>query len=131
MLVLDIEREPEPRLDVPLSANSVHALLGHGVVEALNALPLEGRIGGGLDALLPPSSLDAARRILYEADRTTYGGSFEFVVESGEQENENEPVEPLEHRIRIDNREYQVSLARLQFLCTQASRGGMAVWIRI
>lgn len=124
-LEVDDSGHPEPRAEVRLSANSVHALLGHGVADELNALPLEGRIGSGLDALIPLSSLDAARRILYEADRKTYGASFEFVVER------REAPDPVEYRVRIDNREYQVSLARLQTLCTRAGRSGQGVWIRI
>lgn len=115
----------ETRVAVRLGANTVHALLGHGVVDALNALPLQGRIGDALEALIPPSSLETARQILYEADRKTYGGHFDFVVEQGAM------PEPVEYRIRIDNREYQSSLARLQFLCTQAAHDGLAVWIRI
>jgi hypothetical protein len=103
----------------------VHALLGHGVVEELNALPIEGRIGSGLEALIPPSVLDEARSIVYEADRNTYGGSWEFVVERSD-----EP-ELVEYRVRIDNREYQAGLARLQYLFTLSGRNGLAVWVRI
>jgi len=115
----------ELRVGVSLSANTVHALLGHGVVDALNELSIEGRIGDGREALIPPSSLDDTRRIFYEADRRTYGGSFEFVVER------RTSPELVEYRIRIENREYQASLARLQFLVTQAGHDGLAVWIRI
>ena len=115
----------ELRVGVSLSANTVHALLGHGVVDALNELSIEGRIGDGREVLIPPSSLDDTRRIFYEADRRTYGGSFEFVVER------RTSPELVEYRVRIENREYQASLARLQFLVTQAGHDGLAVWIRI
>ncbi|MBW2230842.1 MAG: hypothetical protein JRG92_10770 [Deltaproteobacteria bacterium] len=124
---LDIDESGglETRSEVLLSANTVHALLGHGVVDELNALPIEGRIGSGLDALIPPSVLDAARSIFYEADRCTYGGRWEFVVDqSGAQGG-------VEYRVHVDNREYQAGLARLQYLSTLAGHQGLAVWIRI
>lgn len=72
----------ETDLRVELSANSTHALLGHGVVDELNRLPLDGRLGEG-------------------------------------------------RRGRIHNREYQVTLARLTYLMSTASREGHAAWIRI
>ena len=37
----------------------------------------------------------------------------------------------LEYRLAIDNREYQRSLSRLQFLVTSAGRHGCAVRVRI
>jgi hypothetical protein len=108
---------------VRLSANTVHALEGHGVLEALNRLPLElGRLGGGRDVLVPQSALDDAADILSEADRKTYGASYEFVVAQGD---------GVEWRIRIENREYQRALARLRDLIVAASRQGFAVWLRI
>jgi hypothetical protein len=125
VVLIDESGALQTRATVPLSANTVHALLGHGVVDALNALPVEGRIGDGLEALIPPAILDDARQILYDADRRTYGGRFEFVVE-----RRSEP-DPVEYRVRIDNREYQASLARLQYLVSQAGHDGLAVWIRI
>ncbi len=108
---------------VQLSANTVHALEGHGVLEALNRLPLEmGRLGGGSQVLVPQAALDEAAGILTDADRNTYGASFEFRVASGE---------GIEYRVRIDNREYQRALARLRDLVVAASRQGHAVWLRI
>lgn len=108
---------------VRLSANTVHALEGHGVLDALNRLPLEmGRLGGGRDVLLPQSALDEAADILTEADRKTYGASYEFVVAR---------AEGAEYRLRVDNREYQRALARLRDLLVAASRQGFAVWLRI
>jgi len=108
-----------------ISANSTHALLGHGVVAQLNELPLEGVLGGGCDVLIPQAHLDAARALLFEADRKTYGASYAFAVAA-----EVEP-EPVEYRLRIDNREYQSTLSHLTFLLSVASREGLAVWIRI
>jgi hypothetical protein len=110
---------------VRLSANSTHALLGHGVVAALNELPLEGRLGDGCETLIPPASLDRARLLFQEADRKTYGASYEFVVAT-----QRDPA-PVEYRVRIDNREYQGCLAELTYLASTASREGMAVWMQI
>ena len=110
---------------VALTPNSAHALLGHGVVEQLNGLPLEGRLGAAREVVFPPSILDEARAILYEADRKTYGGSWEFVVAA--------PPGPerVEYRIRIDNREYQRTLTRLQDWLTMAGREGIGAWMRL
>jgi hypothetical protein len=108
---------------VRLSANTVHALEGHGVLDALNRLPLElGRLGAGRDVLVPQAALDDAADILTEADRKTYGASYEFVIarERG-----------TEYRICIENREYQRALARLRDLIVAAGRQGYAVWLRI
>lgn len=110
---------------VELSANSTHALIGHGVLEELNRLPLDGRLGEGRQVLLPPAVLDAACAVIAHADRWTYGGTWEFVAGVVE-----EP-ERIEHRVRIHNREYQVTLARLSYLMSTASREGRAAWIRI
>jgi len=108
---------------VRLSANTVHALEGHGVLGALNRLPLElGRLGDGREVLVPQAALDDAADIFTEADRKTYGAVHEFVVvrENG-----------TEYRVRIENREYQRALARLRDLIVAASRQGYAVWLRI
>ena len=122
---LSEDRTPEQETRVALSANSTHALLGHGVVDGLNRLSLEGRLGEGREVVIPPATLEAARRIFIEADRTTYGASYEFVA------GERCEPDPVEYRVRIDNREYQRTLARLVYLCTMASRNGRAVWLRI
>jgi hypothetical protein len=110
---------------VVLSANSTHALLGHGVVDALNRLPLQGVVGSGLDVLIPQSQLDRAQRLFYEADRKTYARSWEFVA------GRTGDAAPVEYRVRIDNREYQSTLARLTFLLGSAGREGWAVRLRI
>jgi len=122
---IDASGHLEMRPGVSLSANTVHALLGHGVVDALNTLRIEGQIGSGLEALIPPAVIEAARTLFYEADRHTYGGCFEFVVDTPESASD------VEYRVRVDNREFQAALARLQYLLTQAGRQGLAVWLRI
>lgn len=115
--------ELETDLRVRLSANTVHALEGHGVVAALNRLPLElGALGAGRQVLVPQAALEPAAEILTEADRKTYGATYEFLVarEDG-----------AEYRVRVENREYQRALARLRDLIVAASREGHAVWLRI
>ena len=109
-----------------LSANSTHALIGHRVVDALNELPLKGRLGSGLQVLIPPPQLEPARRLFYLADAKTYGGSYEFVLGI-----DSDREDAVEYRIRIDNREYQNTLSSLQYLLRTASRDGMAVWMTI
>ena len=125
-VMIRTDGEVETDVRVRLTPNSVHALEGHGVLDALNALPLAiGPIAAGRDAVLRPSALSAASRILVEADRTTYGARHEFAV------GRSAVPEPVEFRIRIDNREYQRTLARLQYLVTLAGREGHAVRLRI
>lgn len=111
---------------VRIPPNSCHALLEHGVVAALRALPLEvGPLEPGRPALFAPSALDDVAHVLYEADRNTYGRTFDFKL------REVEKPEPVEYRLVVDNREFQRTLARLQFLVTSAGRHGEAVWLRI
>jgi hypothetical protein len=108
---------------VRLSANTVHALEGHGVLSELNRLPLEmGKLGVGREVLLPQAALDDAAEILTEADRKTYGAIWEFVIARDAR---------VEYRVRIENREYQRALARLRDLVVAAGRQGFAVWLRI
>ena len=108
---------------VRLSANTVAALEGHGVVLELNRLPLEmGRLGDGREVLVPQAALDEAADILTEADRKTYGAIYEFTVARDAH---------AEYRVRIDNREYQRALARLRDLVVAAGRQGHAVWLRL
>ena len=108
---------------VRISANTTHALLGHGVIDELNQLPLMGELGSGLDTVIPQAELRAAAEILYEADRNTYGGEWEFDV--------GFDADGTLHRIRIHNREYQSGLLRLTDLLNAASRIGYAAWLRI
>lgn len=108
---------------VEIPPNALHALEEHGVVAELNALEFQtDPIAPGWDAVLRPFALDDASHILYEADRKTYGRTWEFVVgrRSG-----------CEYRIVIDNRGYQRTLSQLQFLVTSASRQGLGVRIRL
>ena len=62
---------------VALSANSTHALLGHGVVADLNRLPIEGTLGSGRDALFPtpPSKMRSASSMTRIAAPTAAVGS--------------------------------------------------------
>jgi hypothetical protein len=122
---LDADGSFELDTRVQLSANSTHALLGHGVVAELNRLPLEGTLGEGLETLVPPAKLEAARALFFEADRKTYGATYEFVVGTRER------PEPVEYRLRIDNREYQSTLSHLTFLMSVASREGLAAYLQI
>lgn len=109
-----------------ISGNAYHALDGHGVVFALNELPiLYGPLGGGRDAILRPAVLDEAAHIFYEADRKTYGRTYEFVVGMATRPS------PREYRIVVENREYQRTLSQLQHLVTSASRAGHAVRLKL
>jgi len=115
--------------DVQIGPNSLHALLHHGVVEALARLPHAlGSMDPGSDTIIQPTALDAAVGILYEADRMTYGRTWEFVVQGGDADDRNSDTEL---RIVIDNREYQRTLARLQFLVTTASHRGLGVRFKL
>lgn len=116
----------ELRLLVEIAPNSLHALVEHGVADQLARLPLSvGPLAPGRDAVLRPTALSDSVRILYEADRRTYGRTWEFVV------GRAEGAEPVEYRITIDNREYQRTLSRLQYLVTMASRSGYGVRLRL
>jgi hypothetical protein len=109
---------------VRLSANTTHALEGHGVLRALAELPLQGMLGGGQDVIVPQGTLRDAAQVLYEADRNTYGRIWDFLIYT-------EPgAVPIEYRVRVDNREYQRSLLRLTDLLNMASRVGHAVRLR-
>ena len=110
---------------VKLSANAVHALIGHGVLDQLNELDLEGSIGRGVPVLIRPALIEEARTILYAADPTTYGKEWEFLVER------DPGPPPVEYRVRIVNREYQIALVRLIDVFNRASRHGDAAWITI
>ena len=111
---------------VSIAPNSLHALEQHGVVSELARL--EFAIGSLLprrDAVLSPTALEEAAHILYEADRKTYGDTWQFTI------GRAEIPQPAEYRIVIDNREYQRTLARLQFLVTTAGRQGLGVRFRL
>lgn len=108
-----------------ISANACCALWGHGVVAALQPLAGESAIQPGREVLITPGQLDQAARIFYEADRKTYGAVYEFVAARADI-----PV-PTLYRLVVDNREYQRTLNRLQFLATSSSRYGLGVWLRL
>ncbi len=109
---------------VVLSANTTHALYGHGVIDELNRLPLQGTLGCGLQVLIPPPQLEPVRDILYRADSKTYGAVHEFPLEAID-------ADAVDYRIRIDNREYQHTLSGLQFLLRTAANEGMAAWFLV
>ena len=114
------------RARVTIPPNSLHALYGHGVVDALNRLPQAlGPIAPETDAVLRATALSEASRVLYEADRTTYGRTWEFTVGGAGDDR------AVEYRIAIDNREYQRTLSRLQYLVVLAGREGLAVRLRL
>lgn len=116
----------DARVHIP--PNSLHALHEHGVVAALGRLDFAiGPLVPGRDAVLRPTALSDASRILYEADRRTYGRVWEFTVAR----RASEGAEPTEYRIVIDNREYQRTLSRLQYLAVTSSREGRALRLRL
>ncbi len=112
--------------EVWISPNSHCALLNHGVARELGAIEsVEGSVGNGLDALVAPAAAERVARIFYEADRQTYGARYDFLACLDEA-----PVR-VEYRIQIDNREYQQTLSRLQFLATTAARHGHGIRLRL
>ena len=102
---------------VPISANSLHAMLHHGVADALAGVDASlSAVGTGRETLVWPSLLERVVRIFYEADRNTYGQRYDVEVGRG-------PGRPaVQYRLAIDNREYQRTLSQLQFLVTRAAR---------
>jgi hypothetical protein len=109
-----------------ISPNSHCALVHHRVADELNALPTsEGRAGSGRDLLVPPSATESVAHIFYEADRKTYGASYDFLAFA------QDVPEPIHYRVAIDNREYQQTLSQLQFMSTTAARHGHGLRIRL
>ncbi|MFP6627569.1 MAG: hypothetical protein VCC67_00875 [Myxococcota bacterium] len=112
--------------EVQIGPNSHCALVHHGVADELTALPdARGRAGSGRDLLLAPGAAETAAHIFYEADRKTYGASYDFLALA------QEIPEAIHYRIAIDNREYQQTLSQLQFLSTTAARHGRGLRIRL
>ena len=112
--------------EVWISPNSHCALVCHGVAEALTALPAtQGQVGSGRDALVLPGTAEDVARIFYAADRKTYGARYDFLVA------EVEVPERVDYRIAIDNREYQRTLSRLQFLATTAAHYGRGLRLKL
>ena len=107
---------------VQVPPNTVHALMGHGVLNELNRLELVlGPVSRGCDAVVAPASVEQAARIFYEADRMTYGAVHDLLVER---------IQEIEYRIVVNNREYQRTLSRLQFLSGTAARLGRGLRFR-
>ncbi|MCG8588355.1 MAG: hypothetical protein MJE66_03615 [Proteobacteria bacterium] len=107
---------------VRISPNSLHALWGHGEIDAIARDGLaEPSPAPGVTSLVSPASVEAVLPILYAADRNTYGCRHEFVVA------ESSGASGVEYRVVVDNREYQRTLAQLQFLFGQAARHGHGV----
>ena len=50
--------EVELEVRVRISGNSSHALIGHGVIDRLNELDLEGTIGAGAPAMIRPAVVE-------------------------------------------------------------------------
>jgi len=122
--------EPDGAIDTDtqgrIPPNARCALHGLGVVEALEALgPVVGPIAPGRDAVLGPAQVEPALRILYEADRRTYGARHDLRV------HVTPPPDATEYRIVIDNRGYQRTLSQLQFMTSTAARLGRGVRLRV
>jgi len=113
-------------VEVWISPNSHCALVHHGVTDELNRLPcVQGRVGSGRDVLIAPAGSEDVAHIFYEADRKTYGARYDFLALA------QEVPDPVHYRVAIDNREYQRTLSKLQFLATTASRHGYGLRLRI
>ena len=107
---------------VQIPPNTVHALVGHGVLNDLNQLELAlGPVGRGHEAVVAPAGVEQAARIFYEADRMTYGAIHDLLVDR---------LQDVEYRIVVDNREYQRTLSRLQFLSGTAAQLGRGLRLR-
>lgn len=125
-VIVALEGEWTTTTEVWIGPNSHCALVHHGVADALNALPQsEGRAGSGRDLLVPPSASEAVAHIFYEADRKTYGATYDFLAVA------QDLPRPVHYRVAIDNREYQQTLSQLQFMSTTAARHGHGLRIRI
>ena len=125
LIRLDAEGEFELEERMRISANSLHALVGHGVVDQLNELPLEGTLGEGAPSLIRPALVEAARRVFYDADATSYGGAWEFLV------HHDTGPPATEYRVAVVNREYQLTLVRLIDILYGAGRRGEGVWLAL
>jgi hypothetical protein len=126
MVWVESTGEVETDTRVRISPNSLHALHGLGVIDALGALgTLIGPLGTGRDAVLAPNVVEPALRIFYEADRATYGVRHDLLVRAASAPDESE------FRIVIDNREYQRTLSQLQFMTSTAARHGYGIRLRV
>jgi hypothetical protein len=129
-VIVQIDGEWSAETEVQIGPNSHCALVNHGVILLLNAIPgIQGSVGAGLDALVPPASAERAARVFYEADRKTYGARYDFLARVAEADPGIRS--PIHCRIAIDNREYQKTLSQLQFLATTSARHGHGIRLRI
>lgn len=117
------EGEMTSDVQVHIPPNTLHALHGHGVVDEINGLELSvGLLGDGREVVVTPGEVEDVTRLLYEADRMTYGAVHDLLVEARED---------VEYRIVVNNREYQRTLSRLQFLSGTAARLGQGLLFRL
>lgn len=108
---------------VIIPPNSVHAMKGHGIVDQINRLGLAmGLLGEGGEAVVMPGTVEEMTRIFYDADRMTYGQVHDLHVDT---------IDEVEYRLLVNNREYQRTLSRLQFLSGTASRLGRGIRLKI
>jgi len=108
---------------VIIPPNSVHAMKGHGVIDQINGLGLAmGLLGEGGEAVVMPGGVEEVTRVFYDADRMTYGQVHDLYVGT---------IDEVEYRIEVNNREYQRTLSRLQFLSGTASRLGRGLRLQI
>ena len=108
---------------VIIPPNSVHAMKAHGVIDQINGLGLAmGLLGQGGEAVVMPGTVEDVTRIFYDADRMTYGQVHDLQVGT---------VDEVEYRLVVNNREYQRTLSRLQFLSGTASRMGRGLRLQI
>ncbi len=111
---------------VELAPNSYHSLFAHGVVESLAALPLDvGPLREGGEAVLSPTAMTDVLRVFYEADRQTYGAEHDLLIAA----EFGSP--PIDYRLAVDNREYQRTLSKLQFLASQAAHMGHGLRLKL
>ena len=116
----------ETDTQVRISPNSLHALHGHGTISQLAELKsVMGQVGSGQDAVFAPGMVEQVLRIFYEADRKTYGARHDLLVQEARKSSDPE------YRIVINNREYQRTLSRLQYLCSTSARMGQGVRLRV
>ena len=120
---LDDEGNLESDTQVIIPPNSVHAMKAHGVIDQINSLGLAvGVLGEGGEAVVMPGTVEEVTRIFYEADRMTYGQVHDLHVGT---------IDDVEYRLVVNNREYQRTLSRLQFLSGTASRMGRGLRLQI
>lgn len=120
---IDEEGDIDTDVQVRIPPNAVHALHGHGVVDQLNKIDLSwGPVGNGRDAVVGPGNVEEVARLFYEADRMTYGAVHDLRVDV---------IDEVEYRIVINNREYQRTLSRLQFMSVTAGRLGHGLRLKL